>query len=111
MKRSIALTFAAILAIAAPLFAQTTSARGEFSLQGRLTTSSGAAVADGQHNVTINFYQSGSGSAAIYTETDVVTTVDGVFSTTVGDNGSGELRFDASSNYEVGVAFNAEAEM
>ena len=110
MKRSIAFALVLAAALTAPAVAQNTSARGEFSLQGRLTTSSGSAVANGQHSLTIRVYQGGN---VVYSETDLVTTVDGVFTTMVGDNsgGSGELRFDASSAYELGITVNSEAEL
>lgn len=96
------------------LFAQTTtSASGQFSLQGRLTTSSGAAVADGQHTLTLKVYTEGSTGGAVYTETDQVTTVNGIFSTMVGDNGQGNatLMVDADMDYELGVTVNTESEM
>jgi hypothetical protein len=110
MKRSIAFAMALTLAAAVPAIAQTTTARGEFSLQGRLSTSSGSALADGQHTLTIRVYERGS-STAFYTETETVTTVDGIFSTMVGDNGSGELRFNATGEYELGITVGAEAEL
>jgi hypothetical protein len=111
MKRSIALAIAISFGASIPALAQTTSASGEFSLQGRLSTTAGNAVANGQHSVMIRVYQSGS-STPVYTETDVVTTIDGVFSTMVGDNGSGgELRFDAAAEYELGITVDGETEL
>jgi hypothetical protein len=111
MNRSIALAIAIAAASLVPVQAQNTTASGEFTLQGRLSTAAGNAIANGQHNLTIRVYQAGS-STPIHTETDVVTTFDGVFSTMVGDNGSGgELRFDATSRYELGITVNNEAEL
>jgi hypothetical protein len=110
MKRSILIAMAITLATTIPAFSQSTSARGEFSLQGRLSTTSGSAVADGQHTLTVRVYERGS-STAVYTETETVTTVDGIFSTMIGDNGSGELRFNATSEYELGITVDAEAEL
>jgi hypothetical protein len=90
------------------------SASGQFSLQGRLMTSAGQAVADGQHTVTINIYGQGSSSTqAMYTETDQVTTVNGVFSTMVGDNGNGgsKLMINGDGNYEIGMMVDNGAEL
>ncbi len=86
------------------LLAQSAASNGQFSLQGRLKGNNGQAVADGQHTVTVNLYTRGSGQMA-YSETDQVTTVDGVFSTMVGDNGSGgsNLMIDANADYEIGI--------
>jgi hypothetical protein len=111
MKSSIAFAIAVTLAAGAPALAQNTSAHAEFALQGRLSTTAGSAVADGQHSLTINVYERGS-ATPIYTETDVVTTAGGIFSTMVGDNGSGgQLQFDAATSYELGITVNNEAEL
>jgi len=112
MKQTLVLFSAALIALTTSAFAQTTTdASGEFSLQGRLTTSAGTAVADGQHTLTLKVYAQG--SSAVYTETDQVTTVNGIFSTMVGDNGNGgaKLMVDANTNYELGVTVSGEAEM
>lgn len=95
--------------IAIPSAAQQTSVDGEFTLQGRLTTgTSNEAVVDGQHTLTINVYAEGS-STAIATETDVVTTMDGIFTTMIGDNST--LDLDAEANYEIGVTVDGGAEL
>jgi len=108
LLRTIAISFAALTATAA---AQNITGSGEFSLQGRLTTQGGQAVADGQHNITVKLYKMGGSGAAVYTETDAVTTVDGVFSTMVGDNGvSDSLSIDADAEYELGVSVDGQAE-
>lgn len=89
--------------------AQTTSARGEFSLQGRLTTGlSNQAVADGQYNVTIKVYEEGTGNVVL-TETDVVMVRDGIFSTMVGDNAT--LSLETDTEYEIGVSIDGGAEL
>jgi len=103
-----------IFALAAnSIRAQTTAqAAGEFSLQGRLTTTAGSPVIDGQHTLVIKVYEQGTANV-VYSETDVVTTMNGVFSTMVGDNGDGgaDLMVDAMTDYELGVAVNGESEM
>lgn len=95
--------------LAVPATAQQAQVDGEFSLQGRLTTgTSNEAVADGQHTLTINIYNEASG-AVIATETDVVTTVDGIFTTMIGDDS--ELNLEADGSYEIGVTVNGGAEL
>lgn len=95
--------------IAMPSAAQQTSVDGQFTLQGRLTTgTSNEAVVDGQHTLTINVYAEGS-NTAIATETDVVTTMDGIFTTTIGDNST--LDLDADLNYEISVTVDGGAEL
>jgi hypothetical protein len=119
MKKGLGLFSIALLtAVSANgLLAQSnTSASGEFSLQGRLTSMTGGPVADGQHSVTLNIYARGSGSGsgqAMYTETDQVTTVNGIFSTMVGDNGNNgsKLMVDGSSDYEIGIAVDNSTEL
>ena len=90
-------------------FSQTgATAEGQFSLQGKLTSTSGTPIVDGQHTLTINVYAQGS-AQAVLTETDVVTTVDGIFSTMVGDNG--DLEVNASTEYELGIAVDGQSEL
>jgi hypothetical protein len=99
--------------LALPLYAQTgTSANGEFTLQGRLTTNGGTAVANGAHTLAINVYDRTTGSL-VYSETDNVTTTDGIFTTMVGDNGSGnsKLMVNANTQYDLGVAVDNQTEM
>lgn len=109
-------TFVGVLAFAsfaAAAFAQTSAeAGGEFSLQGRLTTTSGSPVVDGEHRLSLKVYAKGT-SNLVYEEMDNVITSNGIFSTTVGDNGTGGavLNVGARSEYELGVSVDAEQEM
>ncbi|MBS1913940.1 MAG: hypothetical protein JST22_18270 [Bacteroidetes bacterium] len=94
-------------------FAQTSAdASGEFSLQGRLTTTAGAPVADTRHTLTLTVYAKGTANA-IYSEVDSVTTANGIFSTVVGDNGAGGamLKINSSADYELGIRVDDENEM
>ncbi len=86
---------------------QTASAEGEFSLQGRLTDANGEAVVDGQHTLDITIYDES--GTDVYSETDLVTTVDGVFSTTVGDDNT--LMMETDGEYEVGISVNGGTEL
>ena len=99
----------ALLAVSTPAFAQQTEASGTFSLQGRLTTgASNEAVADGEQTLNIKVYVAGTNNVVI-TENDVVTTVDGIFSTMIGDDAT--LSLDAETEYEIGVSVNGGAEL
>ncbi len=93
-------------------FAQTASSSvsGEFSLQGRLTTTTGATVADGAHTLVANIYSKATGALA-YTETQTITTVDGYFSTMVGSKGTDSLRVNASTDYELGITIDGQSEL
>ncbi|MEO5929798.1 MAG: hypothetical protein ABIR47_07690 [Candidatus Kapaibacterium sp.] len=99
----------------ATLIAQTTTnnASGMFSFQGRLMSSSNTTLADGQHSLTVKIYAKGSGSGSVYSETDQVTTINGIFSTMIGDNGNGGAKFstDANASYEIGLSVDNGSEM
>ena len=49
--------------------------------QAVLTDSTGALVEDGNYNVTFAFYSSATGGSSLWSETQVVATADGLFST------------------------------
>jgi hypothetical protein len=101
---------AMLLLVANSASAQSTMATGEFTLQGHLMTSAGADIADGAHTLTANIYSKGSGQV-VFTETDNIMTSGGIFSTLIGANGATKLAVDASSDYELGVKIDNEAEM
>jgi hypothetical protein len=52
--------------------------------QGRLDDAGGVPVADGNHDVTFRLFIASSGGSALWSETQTVTTVDGVFSVLLG---------------------------
>jgi len=115
MKQKLGIFGVAVLAACSTngLIAQTsTSATGEFSLQGQLTNTSGSPVADGEHTITMNIYARGSGGL-MYTESDRVTTMNGIFSTMVGDNGNNGSRMmvDLTTEYELGIAVDDGTEL
>src|SRR5688572_8129591 len=98
-----------LFAFSTPAFAQQTEASGTFSLQGRLTTGvSNEAIADGEQTLSIKVYVAGTNNVVL-TESDVVTTVDGIFSTMIGDDAA--LSLDADTEYEIGVSVNGGAEL
>ncbi len=89
-------------------FGQTAS--GSFTVQGRLTDMNGVAVSNGTHVIVANVYAVGSANA-IYTETDTVTTTDGVFSILLGANGSGKLTLNSNTNYDLGISVDGGAQL
>ncbi|HET9135185.1 MAG TPA: hypothetical protein VFO76_01000 [Candidatus Kapabacteria bacterium] len=113
MKTTVTSFVAAMLVMAMTAiatFAQPTSVNGEFTLQGRLTTTAGTAVANGMHQITVNIYQ-GASSNVVFTQTDSVMTIDGVFSLLVGAEGLDSLHVVAGNNYSIGVSVDNAAEL
>jgi hypothetical protein len=95
------------------IFAQTnTSASGEFSLQGMLTTTTGTPIADGSHSVTVNVYANGSNTAS-FSQTLNVTTMGGLFTAMIGANGNGgaTLHIMPETSYQLGVSVDGSAEL
>ena len=95
-------------------FAQSanTSASGQFSLQGMLTTPSGTPIADGAHTIVANVYSTANGSV-VYTETATVNTLKGLFSTMIGANGNAgsKLNVKAGTDYQLGIAVDGGTEL
>jgi len=118
MKHCVKSTGAALLAlvISASFISNATaqntnlSGTGSFSLQGRLLKTDGSAIANGQHQLSINIYKTGVTQAA-FTETESVTTADGIFSTMINSAGSSNLNINGRDHYEIGVAVDGGAEM
>ena len=57
---------------------------GLIPFQAVLTDSTGALVDDGDYTVIFAFYSSATGGSSLWSETQVVTTADGLFSTQLG---------------------------
>jgi len=70
----------------------------------------GVAVANGAHTITASVYAVGSANA-VYTETDNVTTTDGIFSIQLGANGSTKLTLNSNTNYELGISVDGGAQL
>jgi len=95
----------------ATVFAQAnTTASGQFSLQGLLTTTTGVPIADGQHSLTVNVYANGSSSAS-FTQTVNVMTSSGLFTTMIGANGSSNLMVMPGVSYQLGVSVDGGVEL
>jgi hypothetical protein len=89
-----------------------TTASGEFSIQGRLTSSSGTAVTDGVHVLETKIYSKATGSV-VFTQVDNVVTSDGMFSVLIGSNGTSGTTFEADSKteYEIGISVDGGTEL
>ncbi|HEY6171088.1 MAG TPA: hypothetical protein VIX80_02400, partial [Candidatus Kapabacteria bacterium] len=81
------------------------------SYQGLLTDGSGNFIADGNHSLTIKLYESASGGAAIYEESQSTAIVKGLFNVIIGSVTPipTSLAFDKA--YYMGVAVNGSAEL
>lgn len=81
------------------------------SYQGLLTDGSGNFIADGNHSITIKLYESASGGAAIYEESQSTTIVKGLFNVIIGSVTpiSPSLAFDKA--YYMSIAVDGGAEL
>ncbi len=87
-----------------------TSASSTLSVKGRLTNHDGSTIANGSHAIVASVYQNGN-ATAIYTETDMVTTTNGVFDITLGAgaSSSGKLNLSATGSYKLGLSVDGGA--
>lgn len=92
--------------------AQSAASNATFSVQGMLSNTDGTAVVDGTHTLVAAVYLSGT-STVVYSETQTVTTVGGIFSTTVGNHGAPgtTLTIEPSQQYDLGVTVDGGAEL
>jgi hypothetical protein len=83
------------------------------SYQGVLARADGSLLADGSHTLTLSLYESPVGGAPIFTETQTVTAVRGMFNIIIGSgSGSGlpeSLSFDRA--YFLGVSVDGSSEL
>ena len=70
-----------MLSVVGSIFA---SSPNVINYQGRLTTTTGTAVPNGSYSVSFALYSTPSGGSAYWGETQIVTTVDGLFSAQIG---------------------------
>jgi len=93
----------------------------EISYQGKLTNSSGVAVADGSYNMVISLYTVASGGTPVWTArgtvgsptTRAVTVTNGIFSIMIGDTAAGDnaINLDFNSTYYLGIKVGSDSEM
>jgi Glycine-rich domain len=84
----------------------------EVNFQGKLVNSDGTNVADNTYSVVFSLYNVSSGGSAIWTETDNVTTSNGIFQVELGANTllPGTVDFNSDSLY-LGIKVGTDAEM
>jgi len=88
------------------------SINNQINFQGKLVNSNGTNVADSSYSVVFSLYTVSSGGAAIWTETDSVTTSSGNFQVALGTNTAlpGNVDFNNSTIY-LGIKVGTDAEM
>jgi len=93
-------------------FAQSNNATasGQFSVQGMLTSNTGTPITDGQHSITANVYANGS-ATPVFTQTQNVTTVNGMFTAMIGSNGGSNLNVHAGTDYQLGISVDNGTEL
>jgi hypothetical protein len=82
----------------------------ELNYQGKLLTSSGNAVGDGTYSIEFNLYTVANGGTSIWTETNNVTTVNGLFSVLLGDN-TALTSVDFNDELWLGINVEGDGEM
>jgi len=102
----IATITAMILVLAVSAMAQVSRV---MSYQGILLDSGGNPVGDGNYNITFRIYNAESGGTLLWTEMDMVTTVDGYFSAQLGDTLPLNLPF--SQDYYLSLQVQGDSEM
>ncbi|MEK7602928.1 MAG: hypothetical protein AAB459_01620 [Patescibacteria group bacterium] len=84
----------------------------QMNFQGKLTNPDGTNVTDASRTMVFSIYTVSSGGTAVWTESKSVSTVDGIFRTSLGDTTAlpGSIDFNGDSLY-LGVTVAADAEM
>ena len=108
MLSMIALLRTAIAAVALGAVALHAAVPSTLGYQGVLTDNSGVVVADGSYSVTFKLYNVSTAGAALWTETQTVTTTNGVFSAVLGSVTALGLAFDVQYWLGISVAGGAE---
>ena len=84
---------------------------GLIPFQAVLTDSTGALVDDGDYTVTFAFYSSATGGTSLWSETQVVTTADGPFTTQLGSANPITPSTVAIDDVWLGLTVGSDAEM
>jgi hypothetical protein len=79
------------------------------SYQGVLTDGSGTPVADGNYDITFKLYDTSAGGSALWTETQTVAVMGGIFSAILGSTTPIDIAFDRP--YWLGVSVDGGAEL
>ena len=107
-------TVPVILFFVATFVTQTHAATGinrQINFQGKLTNSAGVNVSDSSYSVVFSLYSVSSGGTAIWTETQSVTTVAGIFQVSLGSQTSlAGVNFNSDTLY-LGIKVGSDDEM
>ncbi len=106
MKRSILLSLVLAVIMAASTGAQVPKT---LNYQGVLTDAGGAAVTDGNYDLTLSLYTVASGGTAAWTESQKVAVAKGIFNVILGSVTPLNLNFD--NTYYLGIAVEGGAEL
>ncbi len=79
--------------------------------QGRLITSAGEPIADGNHSVTFSLYSQATGGAALWTENQTISTSSGLFAVLLGSNAPLTPALFSDSNRYLGIKIGADPEL
>ena len=84
----------------------------QINFQGKLTNSAGVNVTDGSYTVVFTLYDAASNGTTLWTETDSVTTVAGIFQVALGANTSfpGNVNFNQDNLY-LDIKVGADSEI
>lgn len=84
----------------------------QINFQGKLTNSDGTNVTDGNYTLVFSIYNVSSGGSATWTETDTVTTTNGIFQVALGAVTSlpGSVDFNQDTWY-LGIKVGSDSEM
>jgi hypothetical protein len=112
-----------LLSISAYIYSQYAHAAitKEISYQGKLTNTSGVAVADGNYNMVLSLYTVSTGGTPVWTARGTVGTpttrsvavANGIFSIMLGDTAAGDnaINLDFNSTYYLGIKVGSDTEM
>lgn len=91
-------------------FGQSVFAQATLSIQGIIQKSNGAAVDDGNYDLTFKLYTTTSGGTAVHTETQNVNVTGGIYSAELGGSGT-PLSAAFDQTYYLGVSVDGGAEL
>lgn len=90
-------------AFAAPL--------SQLSYQGRLTNNAGNPVSNGTYGILFSIYTQDNGGTAVWSETQNITTKNGIFSAILGASNAINLDFNSANKYYLGIKVGTDSEM
>lgn len=111
MQQNYIIRLASVLALfCSSFFAQSAFSQATLSIQGIIQKSNGAAVDDGNYDLTFKLYTTTSGGTAVHTETQSINVSGGIYSAELG-SGSTPLSAAFDQTYYLGVSVDGGAEL